>query len=107
MINEETFEYHQPLGGSDQAHTAVAPSGISSATPALTPLMLSGSTLVAWDGQAAGTAVGVLALALEGGETLLTYYKTGTFRIEDLVWPADVAEDVQRNAFAGTSCSVV
>lgn len=54
------------FAGSDPAHTATATSGISAATPALTPLMVDDATgkLVAWDGQKAGTAVGVLALAL-------------------------------------------
>ncbi|SUG74691.1 Head decoration protein [Salmonella enterica subsp. enterica] len=37
----------------------------------LTPLMLDDTTgkLVVWDGQKAGTAVGVLALELDGSET--------------------------------------
>ena len=35
--------------------------------------------LVVWDGQKAGGAVGILVLPLEGTETVLTYYKSGTF----------------------------
>ncbi|STH85051.1 phage head decoration protein [Escherichia coli] len=64
------------------AHTATGSSGISSATPALTPLMLDGATgkLVVWDGQKAGSAVGILVLPLEGTEEVLTYYKSGPLR---------------------------
>lgn len=46
--------------------------------------------LVAWDGQKAGTAVGVLALELDGSENLLTYWKSGTFATESLAWPKSV-----------------
>lgn len=106
MINEEKFEHVQPFGGSDPAHTAAAPSGILTATAALTPLMLSGDKLVVWDGLTAGTAVGVLALSLSGTETTLTYYKSGTFRTEDLKWPAGVTEDRKKSAFAGRAVSV-
>ncbi len=68
------------FAGNDPAHTATGSSGISSATPALTPLMLDEATgkLVVWDGQKAGSAVGILVLPLEGTETVLTYYKSGT-----------------------------
>ncbi|MGK3590162.1 head decoration protein, partial [Escherichia coli] len=38
--------------------------------------------LVVWDGQKAGSAVGILVLPLEGTETALTYYKSGTFATE-------------------------
>ncbi|HFE3418030.1 TPA: head decoration protein [Escherichia coli] len=40
------------FAGNDPAHTATGSSGISSATPALTPLMLDEATgkLVVWDG---------------------------------------------------------
>lgn len=50
------------FAGNDPAHTATGSSGISSATPALTPLMLDEATgkLVVWDGQKAGSAVGIL-----------------------------------------------
>ncbi len=53
------------FAGNDPAHTATGSSGISSATPALTPLMLDEATtgkLVVWDGQKAGSAVGILVL---------------------------------------------
>lgn len=53
------------FAGNDPAHTATGSSGISSATPALTPLMLDEATgkLVVWDGQKAGSAVGILVTA--------------------------------------------
>ena len=55
------------FAGNDPAHTATGSSGISSATPALTPLMLDGATgkLVVWDGQKAGSAVGILVLPVK------------------------------------------
>ncbi len=67
------------FAGNDPAHTATGSSGISSPTPALTPLMLDEATgkLVVWDGQKAGSAVGILVLPLEGTETALMYYKSG------------------------------
>ena len=106
--NVETFTHYQPFGGSDPAFTATAPSGITTETPALTPLMLSGKTLVTWDGASAGKAIGVLALALTGTETSLNYYKSGTFHLEDIQWPAAVVdENLKRSAFAGTSISVI
>ena len=97
------------FAGNDPAHTAVGKSGIVSATPALTPLMVEDSTgkLIAWDGQKAGTAVGVLALELTGAEPSLTYYKTGTFATEALKWPASVDEVKKANAFAGSAISHV
>ncbi|WP_218075522.1 head decoration protein, partial [Escherichia coli] len=77
------------------------------AMPALTPLMLDDATgkLVAWDGQKAGTAVGVLALALAGTEPTLTYYKSGTFATESLVWPDSVDAVKKANAFVGSAIS--
>lgn len=80
------------FAGNDPAHTATGSSGISSATPALTPLMLDEATgkLVVWDGQKAGSAVGILVLPLEGTETALTYYKSGTFATEAIHWPESV-----------------
>lgn len=110
MQNQEVFTHFQPLGGSDPAHTAIGVSGITAATPAFTPLMLhaTNNTLVAWDGTKAGTAVAVLALATDGTEARVTYYKTGTFRVEDVVWPDAANTDALKfNAFAGTSLSVV
>ncbi|EGI13134.1 bacteriophage lambda head decoration protein D [Escherichia coli M605] len=97
------------FAGNDPAHTATGSSGISSPTPALTPLMLDEATgkLVVWDGQKAGTAVGVLALELTGAEPGLTYYKTGTFATEALKWPASVDEVKKANAFAGSAISHV
>ncbi|MDM3447999.1 head decoration protein [Citrobacter sp. Cb027] len=95
------------FAGNDSAHTAVGNSGITSATPALTPLMLDSSSgkLIAWDGNVAGTAVGVLALDLAGTETSLTYYKTGTFATESLKWPLSVDEVKKANAFVGSAIS--
>lgn len=95
------------FAGSDPAHTATATSGISAATPALTPLMVDDATgkLVAWDGQKAGTAVGVLALALAGTEPTLTYYKSGTFATESLVWLGSVDAVKKANAFVGSAIS--
>ena len=95
------------FAGNDPAHTATGSSGISSATPALTPLMLDGATgkLVVWDGQKAGSAVGILVLPLEGTETVLTYYKSGTFATEAIRWPESVDEHKKANAFAGTALS--
>lgn len=54
------------FAGNDPAYTTTGASGITAATPVLTPLMLDDATgkLVAWDGQKAGTAVGVLTLPL-------------------------------------------
>lgn len=75
--------------------------------PALTPLMLDEATgkLVVWDGQKAGSAVGILVLPLEGTETVLTYYKSGTFATEAIRWPDSVDEHKKANAFAGTALS--
>ena len=95
------------FAGSDPEHTATATIGISAATPALTPLMLDDATgkVVAWDGKKAGTAVGVLALALAGTEPMLTYYKSGTFATESLVWPDSVDAVKKANAFVGSAIS--
>ncbi|HDD9398974.1 TPA: head decoration protein [Escherichia coli] len=96
------------FAGSDPAYTATATSGINAATPALTPLMLDDGAgkMVAWDGQKAGTAVGVLALALAGTESTLTYYKSGTFATESLVWPDSVDAVKKANAFVGSAISL-
>ncbi|EIY7074176.1 head decoration protein, partial [Salmonella enterica] len=46
------------FAGNDDAHTATGSSGLTAATPKLTPLMLDAAgKLVAWDGKAAGMAV--------------------------------------------------
>ncbi|HEJ7174546.1 TPA: head decoration protein [Serratia marcescens] len=99
---------HRIFAGSDVAHTAIGASGLSKETPPLTPLMLAaeGGLLVAWDGQAAGAAVAVLALPHDGTAPLLTYYKSGTFAIESLLWPEGVTDPMKRNAFTGTAISV-
>ncbi len=87
------------FAGNDPAHTATGVSGITA--------MLDDTTgkLVAWDGQKAGTAVGVLALELDGSENLLTYWKSGTFATESLAWPKSVDAIKQANAFAGSAVS--
>ncbi len=105
-ITEKRADAHI-FAGSDPAYTATAVSGITAATSALTPLMLDDATgkLVVWDGQKAGTAVGVLALALAGTEPTLTYYKSGTFATESLVWPDSVDAVKKANAFVGSAIS--
>ncbi|HFK7187621.1 TPA: head decoration protein [Serratia odorifera] len=108
MTNQEEFHHYQPLGGSDAAHTAIGVSGLTAATPAFTPLMLDeANKLVVWDGTKAGTAVAMLALATDGTQSKITYYKSGTFRVDDVQWPAAVASDeLKFNAFAGSAISV-
>lgn len=95
------------FAGNDTAHTATGSCGITTATPALTPLMLDAATgkLVVWDGTNAGAAVGVLVLPLEGSETQLTYWKSGTFATEALNWPQGVDSIKKANAFAGSAIS--
>ncbi|RDQ81218.1 Bacteriophage lambda head decoration protein D [Escherichia coli] len=53
----------------------------------------------------AGSAVGILVLPLEGTETVLTYYKSGTFATEAIRWPDSVDEHKKANAFAGSALS--
>lgn len=102
------FEFFQPQGGSDPAWSATGTSGITVATPALTPLMLNNQdVLVPWDGSNAGTAVGVLSLNIDGTDTTVPYFKSGTWRMEDLVWPEGITDAMKRNAFTGTAISVV
>ncbi|PHH47937.1 head decoration protein [Pluralibacter gergoviae] len=95
------------FAGSDPVHTATGANGITTDTPALTPLMLDDATgkLVVWDGTKSGAAVGVLALELSGTETHLTYWKSGTFATESLNWPAGVDDVKKENAFAGSAIS--
>ncbi|ECF3882211.1 head decoration protein [Salmonella enterica subsp. enterica serovar Ank] len=95
------------FAGNDPAHTATGPSGVTVETGELTPLMLDDATgkLVVWDGQRAGTAVGVLILPLEGNESQLTYWKCGTFATEALRWPANVDAVKKANAFVGSAIS--
>ncbi|UMR98617.1 head decoration protein [Escherichia coli] len=103
---EQRAEHHV-FAGNDPAYTATGCSGITEATPALTPLMLDETSgkLVVWDGQKAGTAVGILVLALAGTETTLTYYKSGTFATTALCWPEGVADPVKAGAFVGSAIS--
>lgn len=95
------------FAGNDTAHTATGSSGIVKATPALTPLMLETTSgkLIAWDGLSAGTAVGVLVLPLGGTESQLTYWKSGTFATEALLWPENVDAIKKANAFTGSAIS--
>ncbi|HAU2960526.1 TPA: head decoration protein [Salmonella enterica subsp. diarizonae] len=95
------------FAGNDTAHTATGSSGVTTTTPALTPLMLEATTgkLIAWDGQSAGAAVGVLALPLKGTESQLTYWKSGTFATEALLWPESVDAVKKANAFVGSPIS--
>ncbi|EHW4562190.1 head decoration protein [Escherichia coli] len=102
--------HYQPLGNSDPAHTATAPGGLSAKAPAMTPLMLDTSTrkLVAWDGTTDGAAVGILAVDADQTSTTLTFYKSGTFRYEDVLWPEAASDETKkRTAFAGTAISIV
>lgn len=102
----ETRDTHYIFAGNDAVHTATAATSIAVATPALTVLMLDATgNMVAWNGTAAGAAVGVLALALEGTETTLTYYKSGTFVTDALIWPSGVADNIKANAFVGSAIS--
>ncbi|CTZ61821.1 head decoration protein [Escherichia coli] len=108
MTSKETFTHYQPLGNSDPA--ATAPGGLSAKAPAMTPLMLDTSTrkLVAWDGTTDGAAVGILAVAADQTSTTLTFYKSGTFRYEDVLWPEAASDETKkRTAFAGTAISIV
>ncbi|HCM1914652.1 TPA: head decoration protein [Salmonella enterica subsp. salamae serovar 28:r:e,n,z15] len=95
------------FAGNDPAYTTTGMSGITAATPELTPLMLDETSgkLIVWDGQKAGTAVGVLTLPLTGTETLLTCWKSGTFATEALHWPENVDAVKKANAFAGSAVS--
>ena len=98
------------FAGNDPAHTATGSSGISSATPALTPLMLDATSgkLTVWDGAHAGAATGILAVTADQNSAELAYYKSGSFRIEDVLWPSSLTdESKKRNAFAGTAISIV
>lgn len=108
MTTVETRNSNRVFAGSDPAFTAIGNVTFTEATPALTPLMLeaiSGS-LVPWDGVNAGSAVAVLALEHDGLAPTGTYYKSGTFDISVIHWPAGVDVIKQRNAFVGTAISV-
>lgn len=109
MSTTEEFKHSQPLGNSDPAYSASGPGELTAATPAMTPLMLDATSgkLTVWDGAHAGAAVGVLAVAADQNSSQLTFYKSGTFRIEDVIWPSAAADDaVRRNAFTGTAISI-
>ena len=105
---KDTFEHIQRGANSDPRYTAVMASGLTVATPVMTPLMLDADSgvVVAWDGAKAGTAIGLLALDTDGTETLVTAYKSGTWRIEDIQWPEGVNGIQKYNAFAGSALSV-
>ena len=110
MVTKEEFNHYQPLGNSDPAHTAIAPGGLSAKTPAMTPLMLDGTTrkLVVWDGTTDGAAVGILAVAADQTSATLTFYKSGSFRYEAVLWPEAASDETKkRTAFAGTAISIV
>lgn len=110
MANTEEFAFSQPLGNSDPAYTASAPGELTAAAPAMTPLMLDTASgkLTVWDGESAGTASGILAVSADQNSAQLTFYKSGSFRIEDVLWPESVADvNKKRNAFAGTAISIV
>jgi len=96
------------FAGSDPAHTAMGAVYFEGAVPALTPLMLEATqgVLVPWDGTHAGQAVAVLALDHDGVSGLGSYYKSGTFDIDKIVWPESVTATLKRNAFIGTAISV-
>ncbi|HFZ9214456.1 TPA: head decoration protein [Salmonella enterica subsp. diarizonae serovar 61:r:-] len=98
---------HRIFAGNDTAYTTTGVSGITTATPALTPLMLDEASgkLIIWDGKKAGSAVGVLTLPLEGTETRLTYWKSGTFATEAIAWPNDTDATMKANAFVGSAVS--
>lgn len=110
MAITETFVHNQPLGNSDPAHTATAPGKLTAATSAMTPLMLDATSnkLIAWDGSKAGEAVSILALSADQNSAMLNVYKSGSFRIEDIIWPEELTdESKKRNAFVGTAISIV
>lgn len=102
------------FAGSDTAHTAVGSVAISDKTPALTPLMIEvvaeGATgtgaLVVWDGVTPCAAVAILAIDHDGVSEMCTYYKSGTFDVNAIVWPEGIDEALKQNAFLGTPISV-
>ena len=108
-MNQEKFEHFQPLGSNDPAYTGVGMGALTADTPAFTPLMLDATSnaLVVWDGTHAEQAVGVLALDTAAGTSMLTYYKSGTLRIDVVKWPEGVSDTLKYNAFVGSALSVV
>ncbi len=110
MAITEVFTHHQPLGNSDPAHTAYASGELTASTPAMTPLMLDATSgkLTIWDGEHTGAACGILAVTADQSSAELAFYKSGSFRIEDVLWPSAVTDDhIKRNAFTGTGISIV
>ncbi len=110
MAITEVFTHHQPLGNSDPANTAYAPGELTASTPAMTPLMLDATSgkLTIWDGEHAGAACGILAVTADQSSSELAFYKSGSFRIKDVLWPSAVTDDhIKRNAFTGTGISIV
>lgn len=110
MAITEVFKHNQPLGNSDPAHTAYGTGELTASTPAMTPIMLDATSgkLTIWDGTHAGTAAGILAVAADQNSAELAFYKSGSFRLEDVLWPsAATDENIKRNAFAGTAISIV
>ncbi|BDH46395.1 head decoration protein [Salmonella enterica subsp. enterica serovar Choleraesuis] len=110
MANTEVFEHYQPLGNSDPAHTGFGPGEITADTPAMTPLMLDATSgkLTVWDGANAGGAAAILAVAADKNSVELTFYKSGSFRYEDVLWPEAATDEAKkRNAFAGSAISIV
>ncbi|GDX06646.1 head decoration protein [Buttiauxella sp. A111] len=112
MLLEE-FKHDQPGANSDPRYTAVLASGLTEVTAKLTPLMLDTALIdpgtgaaVAWDGKKAGTAVALLAMDVDGTESRITVWKSGTWRIEDIQWPEGVTDIQKYNAFAGSALSV-
>lgn len=87
MAITEVFTHNQPLGNSDPAHTAYGPGELTASTPAMTPLMLDATSgkLTVWDGAHAGAAMGILAVTADQNSAELAYYKSGSFRIEDVL----------------------
>lgn len=110
MATTEVFTHYQPLGNSDPAHTAYGPGELAASVPAMTPLMLDATSgkLTVWDGEHAGAAAGILAVAADQNSDELAYFKSGSFRIEDVLWPEAVTDEaIKRNAFTGTAISIV
>ncbi|GHL45163.1 head decoration protein [Escherichia coli] len=107
MATKEVNHY-QPLGNSDPAHTAIA-RRIECENACNDPLMLDGTTRkLVGGGTTDGAAVGILAVAADQTSTTLTFYKSGSFRYEDVLWPEAASDETKkRTAFAGTAISIV
>ncbi|WP_129950584.1 head decoration protein [Escherichia coli] len=56
----------------------------------------------------AHTATAPGGVAADQTSTTLTFYKSGTFRYEDVLWPEAASDETKkRTAFAGTAISIV